>query len=150
MSAPSGKKQNRGSLEGLIGFQLRIAQTRVFRDFEHSMETLGVTPGGFAVLEVLRQNPGLTQSKLAEAVCLDRSSVVPLLDKLEKRGLLFRQASTTDRRNNHLFLSDEGGQVLAATRTKVAAHEARIAKNLSRDERKALISLLARLAPSKG
>lgn len=148
MPAPSTRKQNRGSLDDLIGFQLRVAQTRVFRDFEHSVESLGITLGGFAVLEVLQQNPGLTQSKLAEAVCLDRSSVVPLLDKLEKKGLLSRQASTTDRRNNHLFLSKQGTELLNASKQRVAEHEARIAKGLNREERKALISLLARLAPN--
>lgn len=149
MFAQPQKKQNRGSLEDLIGFQLRVAQTRVFRDFEHSVENLGITPGGFAVLEVLLQNPGLTQSKLAEAVCLDRSSVVPLLDKLEKKGLLSRRASTTDRRNNHLFLSEEGAELLSASKQRVAEHEARIAKGLNREERRTLIALLSRLAPGE-
>lgn len=142
-------KQRRGSLDDLIGFQLRVAQTRVFKDFEQSMETLGITPAGFSVLEVLRQNPGLTQSKLAEAVHLDRSSVVPLLDKLETKHLLYRQTSTKDRRNNHLYLSDEGTQILDASKERVAEHEARISRTLNREERKTLISLLARLAPTE-
>lgn len=149
MSNQSGTKQRRGSLDDLIGFQLRVAQTRVFKDFEQSMETLGITPAGFSVLEVLRQNPGVTQSKLAEAVHLDRSSVVPLLDKLEMKHLLYRQTSTKDRRNNHLYLSEEGTQILEASKERVAEHEARISRTLKRDERKTLISLLARLAPTE-
>lgn len=149
MPEQSGTKQGRGSLDDLIGFQLRVAQTRVFRDFEQSMETLGITPVGFSVLEVLRQNPGLTQSKLAEAVHLDRSSVVPLLDKLETKHLLYRQTSTKDRRNNHLYLSDEGTQILEASKERVAEHDARISRTLNRDERRTLISLLARLAPKE-
>lgn len=149
MQEQSETKQGRGSLDDLIGFQLRVAQTRVFRDFEQSMETLGITPAGFSVLEILRQNPGLTQSKLAEAVHLDRSSVVPLLDKLETKHLLYRQTSTKDRRNNHLYLSDEGTQVLEASKERVAEHDARISRTLNRDERRTLISLLARLAPKE-
>lgn len=149
MPEQSETKQGRGSLDDLIGFQLRVAQTRVFRDFEQSMETLGITPAGFSVLEILRQNPGLTQSKLAEAVHLDRSSVVPLLDKLETKHLLYRQTSTKDRRNNHLYLSDEGTQVLEASKERVAEHDARISRTLNRDERRTLISLLARLAPKE-
>lgn len=149
MPAQSEMKQRRGSLDDLIGFQLRVAQTRVFKDFEQSMEALGITPAGFSVLEVLRQNPGLTQSKLAEAVHLDRSSVVPLLDKLETKHLLYRQTSTKDRRNNHLYLSEEGTQILEASKEKVAEHEARISGTLNRDERRTLMSLLARLAPKE-
>ncbi|HEX5392216.1 MAG TPA: MarR family transcriptional regulator [Rhodocyclaceae bacterium] len=149
MPAQSGKKQHRGSLDDLIGFQLRVAQTRVFKDFEQSIETLGITPAGFSVLEVLRQNPGLTQSKLAEAVNLDRSSVVPLLDKLETKHLLYRQTSTKDRRNNHLYLNEQGIQLLEVSKERVAEHEARISRTLNRDERNTLISLLSRLAPTE-
>lgn len=149
MPGQSEIKHRRGSLDDLIGFQLRVAQTRVFKDFEQSVESLGITPAGFSVLEVLRQNPGLTQSKLAEAVHLDRSSVVPLLDKLETKHLLYRQTSTKDRRNNHLYLSEEGTQILEASKERVAEHEARISRTLNRDERKTLIALLARLAPKE-
>ena len=146
---PSQTKKNlsRGVLEDLVGFHLRIAQLRVFKDFEESVGELGLTPVSFSVMEVLRQNPGLTQSKLASAIYLDRSSVVPLLDKLEKRGLLSRQASTTDRRNNHLFLSDDGLALLETSKEMVKKHEARISKGLTRDEYRLLISLLTRLSP---
>lgn len=146
--APSKNTLSRGSLDELIGFHLRIAQIRVFKDFEQSVGELGITPAGFSVMEVLRQNPGITQSKLAAAVFLDRSSVVPLLDKLEKKGLLSRQASTTDRRNNHLFLSEEGTRTLDAAKALVNQHESRISNTLNLEERQTLISLLGRLAPA--
>lgn len=147
MPAQSGKRQSRGAIDELIGFRLRVAQTRVFKDLERSIETLGITPAGFSVLAVLRQNPGLTQSKLAEAVHLDRSSVVPLLDKLEAKQLLYRQNAPQDRRSNYLYLSEEGTRILDASKEKVAEHEARIARMLNGEEREILIALLSRLAP---
>ncbi len=149
MPAQAKKNFSRGSLEDLVGFHLRIAQLRVFKDFEESVGELGLTPVSFSVMEVLRQNPGLTQSKLASAIYLDRSSVVPLLDKLEKRGLLSRQASTTDRRNNHLFLSKEGLQLLETSKEVVKKHETRISKALSREQYRQLIELLTQLAPGR-
>ncbi|MBK8759684.1 MAG: winged helix DNA-binding protein [Sulfuritalea sp.] len=44
---------------------------------------------------------------------LERSSMVPMLDKLSRRGLLGRRASTTDQRLNHLHLTDAGRELLA-------------------------------------
>jgi len=141
------KKVSRGILENLAGFHLRLAQLKVFKDFEESMGDLNISPVGFAVMEVLNQNPGLTQSKLATAIFLDRSSVVPLLDKMENRGLLSRQASTTDRRNNHLFLSEDGLALLTRAMERLESHEARMAKLLNPDEYRQLIALLTKLSP---
>lgn len=134
-----------GALAGFVGFRLRLAQIRVFRDFEHGLADLGVTPASFSVLEVLRRNPGATQSKLASAVHLDRSSLVPLLDKLEQRALLKRRASSTDRRNNHIYLSPEGGVLLDAAMLRVRKHERRMTARLTATERKAVLALLAKI-----
>jgi DNA-binding MarR family transcriptional regulator len=131
-----------GSLDDFVGFHLRIAQIKVFRDFERELANLGVTPASFSVLEVLRSNPGATQSKLADAVHLDRSSIVPMLDKLEDRGLLTRKASTTDRRNNHIYLSREGEALLGAAMRRVREHEQRVTVRLTASEKKALLMLL--------
>jgi DNA-binding MarR family transcriptional regulator len=134
-----------GALDSFVGFRLRIAQIRVFRDFEHGLAELGVTPASFSVLEVLRRNPGATQSKLASAVHLDRSSVVPLLDKLEQRGLLNRQASATDRRNNHIYLSREGEALLETAMLQVRKHERRMTARLTATEKKTVMALLAKI-----
>ena len=131
-----------GSLDDFVGFHLRIAQIKVFRDFERELANLGVTPASFSVLEVLRSNPGATQSKLAHAVHLDRSSIVPMLDKLEARGLLSRRASTTDRRNNHIYLSREGEALLGAAMLRVREHEQRMTARLTASEKKTLLMLL--------
>jgi len=134
-----------GALDGFVGFRLRIAQIRVFRDFEHSLTDLGVTPASFSVLEVLRKNPGVTQSKLASAVHLDRSSVVPLLDKLEQRGLLHRRASATDRRNNQIYLSREGETLLDAAMLRVRKLERRLTARLTASDKKAVMVALAKI-----
>jgi DNA-binding MarR family transcriptional regulator len=134
-----------GALGDFVGFHLRIAQIKVFRDFERELADLGVTPASFSVLEVLRTNPGATQSKLAHAVHLDRSSVVPLLDKLEARGLLHRQASATDRRNNHIYLTPEGEALLDAALVHVRTHEKRTTARLTAAEKKTLKALLGKI-----
>jgi DNA-binding MarR family transcriptional regulator len=99
----------------------------------------------FSVLEVLQQNEGISQSKLATLVALDSSSIVPLLDKLAQRGLVERRASTTDRRRNHIHLTAEGLALLEEARRRAEALEKEVCKPLSASERKQLLALLARL-----
>lgn len=145
MPKSARKSIDLGALGDFVGFHLRIAQIQVFRDFERALAGLGVTPASFSVMEVLRTNPGATQSKLAHAVYLDRSSVVPLLDKLEARGLLSRRASMTDRRNNLIFLSPQGLALLDTAMARVGEHEKRMTGRLTAAEKKALIALLGKI-----
>ena len=138
-----------GTLPNLVGYHLRMAQVTVFKDFDRELAELDITPAIFGVLEVLQHNKGLTQSRLAAAIGLDRSSLVPLLDKLEKRGLVSREASQMDRRSNHLFLTTEGRQLLGKADKRVRQHEQRILAGLSKAETKQLISLLAKIGQAE-
>lgn len=139
-----GNGLDHGVLPDLIGYQLRLAQIAVFRDFERTVGDLGISPGRFGVLVLVDANPGITQSRLAEAVGLDRSTLVPVLDGLERRDLLERRQGT-DRRTNGLWLTPKGKRFLARVKRRIAAHEERMLTGMSAKERDQLVSLLARL-----
>lgn len=132
-------------LPGLLGYRLRLAQLAVFRDFERSVGALGISPGRVGVLVIVEANPGLAQSRLAEAVGLDRSTLVPLLDRFEQAGLLERRAGA-DRRTNGLHLTAEGRRFLARVKREVVEHESRLLAALGVTERETLFRLLERLA----
>ena len=55
-----------GLLPGLLGYRLRLAQQAVFRDFAASVSEL--PPGRVGILLLIDANPGVTQSRLAQAV----------------------------------------------------------------------------------
>ena len=78
-----------GVLPSLLGYRLRLAQQAVFRDFAASVGEL--SPGRVGILLLLEANPGVTQSRLAQAVSLDRSTMVGVVDMLEGRGLIERR-----------------------------------------------------------
>lgn len=134
-----------GVLSSHLGFHLRMAQLAVFQDIGDALKEIDLTPGVFSVLEVLSQNEGITQSRLAAAVRLERSSVVPLLDKLAQRGLVERRASTTDRRQNHLHLTKAGRALLEEALRRAAAHERQVSKPFTAAEKKQLLEFLGRL-----
>lgn len=136
-----------GILPTLTGYQLRIAQVAMFRDFAVTLGDFDVTPGLFGVLVIIEANPGLKQSELARAAQLDRSTVVSVIDNLERRGLVERRPAENDRRSNALVLTDSGGELLRKVKRLVADHERRLVAQLSEDERVTLVDLLKRIFP---
>lgn len=133
-----------GELSGLIGYRLRRAQQELFRDFAASIPDL--SPGRAGLLMLIEANPGVTQSRLAQAMALDRSTMVGVLDALEARGWLERRKGA-DRRTNGLWLTRSGRALLARVKRRIAHHEARVTARLSGTERARLLVLLAKLCP---
>jgi DNA-binding MarR family transcriptional regulator len=136
-----------GFLTGLIGYQVRRAQVAVFQHFVEAFRTLDLTPGQLGALALIHANLGLSQSALGAALGVDRSTVVPLIDRLEARGLVVRAPSPKDRRSHALQLSPAGVDLLRQAEAAVRAHEAVIAGRLSDAERRMLIDLLSRIGP---
>ena len=131
-----------GILPGLIGYRLRLAQQAVFRDFAASVP--GVSPGRVGMLVLIESNPGVTQGRLAEAMGLDRSTMVGLVDALEERGLVERRRGE-DRRTNLLWLTPSGRRLLVRAKQRIARHERRVATRLTAVERAQLLALLGKL-----
>jgi DNA-binding MarR family transcriptional regulator len=134
-----------GLLPDLLGYHLRRAQSAVFQDFAATMNGANVTPGQFGVLALIEANTGLSQTRLAEILGIDRSTLVAVIDKLERHGLVERAARPNDRRSHALKLSRQGQSRFAALARMVKKHETRIARRLSTRERETLIDLLQRI-----
>ena len=136
-----------GILPELIGYQLRLAQIAIFRDFAQTVGTFGITPGLFGILIIIDANPGLKQSELAKAAHLDRSSVVSVIDNLERRALVERRSAVADRRSNALQLTSAGKALLKKLRRLVAKHEQQLTANLNENEQATLVRLLQKIFP---
>jgi len=135
-----------GLLPELLGYELRRAQIRVFQDFADALGGHDLTPGHFGILVLLSRNPGISQTKLAKAVGVERSTLGEVIEKLDSRGLLDRKPSAADRRSLAVRLSSKGEEFLEQVVPMVRAHEDNIAGDLSAIERATLLDLLGRLA----
>jgi DNA-binding MarR family transcriptional regulator len=118
-----------GILPTLVGYRLRIAQQRVFANFAKHFSPYGIVPSQLGLLILVERNPGLKQTALAEALGIDRSTIVGLLDKLEASRLVKRTPDTKDRRAYRIALNGptaharflELMQVLARHEQEIAA-----------------------------
>ncbi len=147
MGRPPAKSLDRGVLPTLLGYVLRRTQSAVFADFAETFQAAGaaLTPGEFGLLVLVARNTGLSQMALARALGIDRSTLVPILDRLQARGLLIRRRSPTDGRTHALVLTPSGNRALGRFTTLVRRHEKRIASGLSTAETRTLIGLLEKV-----
>lgn len=135
-----------GLLPGLLGYQLRRAQIATFQHFAATVGKEGVTPGWFGLMVIVANNEGLSQTRLARALGVDGSTMVAMIDRLEGNGWVQRQRSEVDRRSHALYLTEAGNTLLAQITPQVEAHESKLAVDLSADDKKHLLRLLAKIA----
>ncbi len=147
LARAKGARLQLGVLPDLIGYQLRMAQVALFKDFSQGPGVEDVSPGLFGVLVIIEANPDLKQSELARATHLDRSTVVTVIDNLEKRGLVERRVALHDRRSNAIRLTEAGAVLLKKLKRQVAAHEKRLLQNFSPEEHQTFIALLQKVFP---
>jgi DNA-binding MarR family transcriptional regulator len=115
-----------GPLAERLGYVLRRAQLAVFQDFIAAFAAHDILPAQYSVLTLIEHNAGLTQTRLAQALGIKKTNLVAMIDTLEERGLVRRQATSTDRRTRALALTRAGAGLMPALHRLSAAHEARV------------------------
>ena len=136
---------NMATLPNRIGYNLRCAQVAVFQHFRNTIGEVEISPPQYGALVLIEANPGISQSAIASSLRFDRSTLVQIIDRLEHRKLVVREVSAKDRRSHALKLTDIGHAVLTELNNLVNTHEEHIMRNLSVNERKTLMKLLARV-----
>ena len=93
MSQVRGKPLDYGILPDLLAYRLRRAKARFSQHFLKTVGQDGITLGQFDVLTLIARNPGLTQTVLARAIGIERSTCMirsrPLLRVCFSKAMLF-------------------------------------------------------------
>jgi DNA-binding MarR family transcriptional regulator len=132
-------------LSGLVGYALRRAQLIIFADFNQTLAGLNLRPGQFAVLTLIDQNPGTSQSSVCNALGIQKANFVATIADLVERGLVRRRKSDTDGRTYSLGLTLRGRSVLEEAAKLQSTHEARVIARIGSEGRQQLLTLLERL-----
>jgi DNA-binding MarR family transcriptional regulator len=139
-------KLNPGALQGLLGYHLRRAQNALFQHFARQLAHRDITPGQLGLLILIGANPGVSQSRLAREVGVERSTLGEFIDRFESNGLVERRREPADRRIHALHLTADGQRFLDGVLPEVLAHEKDFGARLTRVQAKDLMALLRLLA----
>jgi len=97
-----------GRIEDCFIFQLGKAYQQVNHKAKRRLAPYGVTPVQYGLLEVLWETDGQSGAALGERLRLDGATITGLLDRMAHAGLIERRPHPTDRRINHVYLTDQG------------------------------------------
>jgi DNA-binding MarR family transcriptional regulator len=100
----------------------------------------------YSVLAILGEGARETQATIADALTLDPSRLVALLDSLEERDLVVRQRDPQDRRRHVVSITTNGRKELARVRAIISQLEGEFFAPLDLADREALHTMLGALA----
>ena len=125
-----------------LGYLLNVLGHRWKSKMEDGCRILGIGPRDFFGLDRISSLGRISQTELARALCLDRTSTMQLTDRLEQQGWISRVPDAVDRRVNRLELTEPGAAKLAEATAHMDAIENDFCRALNAAERETLISLL--------
>ncbi len=121
-------------------YRIHITASRlVVNVFENEFR---LTRREWRVLSFLSEREGVLSSELAEHAMLDRARTSRTLTRLADKKLISRQPKPSDRREVHVFLTEEGRRVYEAIFPRVAAVNRELAEVLPKADRDQLDRLV--------
>jgi DNA-binding MarR family transcriptional regulator len=133
------------NLSARTSYLLGRAAARVLALGEHDLKPLGITPREYSVLAVLAEHSPLSQTRVAEILGLDRTTILKLGASLERKRLVIRERDAKDARAYAMALTPVGDRLRAEAFELLLACETRFLGPLDRNERKQLHDLLVRV-----
>lgn len=121
---PSHSDQLAEALAHSPGYLLNHASRLLRARMESALAPLELTLYEYVTLRLIALGAPLSQGMLGETYGIDRTTMVALVDRLEKRELMERERSQTDRRRYTLKLTSKGRKLLPRAQ-RIAQQEQR-------------------------
>jgi MarR family transcriptional regulator for hemolysin len=114
--------------------------------FDARVRAEGLTLARTRALIFLGKKDCMTQTELADALEIEGPTLVPLLDSLEKQGLIERRPVDGDRRAKQIALTVTGQEQARYVDTLVKEFRSDVLKDISEDDLKAAIRVFHAMA----
>ncbi|MFI0966132.1 MarR family winged helix-turn-helix transcriptional regulator [Streptomyces sp. NPDC021080] len=124
------------------GYLLHKAGLVLVEDVEEALAGVGMRIRDFFVLAALAGGPELSQQDLSRLLDLDPTTVVTVIDEMERNGHVERRRNPADRRRYNLILTESGREALATADRVATEVESAFFGALAEDEREVLRKML--------
>jgi DNA-binding MarR family transcriptional regulator len=145
---PAGQLEE-ARLQKVLGYQL--AQAVIVTDaifFEQVGTPFNLRPVEYTVLTLIAENPGGSLVRLARALSVTPPNISTMVDRLEAKGLVAREASEKDRRAHVLHVTNKGAELVRKATLKIVQAESE-ALPLTPGEQAILAELLHKVAAAR-
>jgi MarR family transcriptional regulator, organic hydroperoxide resistance regulator len=130
-----------------LTFLLHAAADRMAVDLDRAAVEMGLNDvRDWLVLAALDDGQQRTQLELSRMVCVDKTTLISVLDRLEQQLLVVRTVHPADRRVRIPQITPAGRRSYAKFATARDAAEAQALAGVDPEQRALLLDLLARIA----
>ena len=113
---------------------------------DRRLKDLGLGQAGWMAVAILAKADGLlSQSELADRLGVEGATMVAMIDRLVKRGLVERQPCPKDRRIKRVALTEDGWALYATVKAEADAFRREILKKVDEEALLKATELLERL-----
>lgn len=95
-------------LDNQICFRLYTAARLITKAYTPVLTKLGITYPQYLVLMVLWEKDNLLVNDIAHRLLLETNTITPLLQRMEKQGIVVRQRGNKDKRQQIVSLTEKG------------------------------------------
>ena len=134
-----------GELADIVGFHIRLAHVAVYRHFTETFVNLDLTQKQVSALWLVDDHPSISQIEVGQRLRMDRATTMTIVNRLQDRGYLRRERSTTDARKQALFLTPAGRTALDKAKHAIREHEDWLKDRFSPEEIDKLVEMLTRI-----
>ena len=133
-------------LEKSIGFKINQTANKINNKFNIVLQKYDIAPEQRATLEIIKYEKDVNQTKIANILAKDKTTISRTLATLEKKGFILKKQ--IDKRTNLIQLTFEGEKILENSSYAVKEFREGLSSKLDSEEVKQLISLLEKIAVS--
>ncbi|HEX7305813.1 MarR family winged helix-turn-helix transcriptional regulator [Lentzea sp.] len=127
----SSELSNTADPHEVLGYLFKHATQKLTALTDAALEPLGIDSKDFGALRVLAHGEPASQLQVAQTLGIDRTTMVALLDVLERKGVVTRRPDPADRRRNVVELTEQGARTFDRAQEAYARAESAFLAGIS-------------------
>lgn len=126
-------------------YLLMASQALFQRKVMAHLTDCGLTAGQPKVLDYLGLHNGSVQKAIAAGCQIEPATLTGILNRMEEKGLIYRQMENGDRRSLHVYLTEEGKEKQKLVRETLESLTREILLEISPEEQQVLLERLVKI-----